>query len=69
MAVSLFFHGVEEPEGRWRCQHGRTIFDTHPDKDGAITHLRDLAGIFEADAEIFLHHLDGRTEAVPAAPA
>jgi hypothetical protein len=50
--MALFFHVVEQDDGRWACRHGR--------HEQATEHIRVLA--YESrPASIFVHRLDGTT--------
>jgi hypothetical protein len=58
--MALFFHVVEQDDGRWACRHGRHEYDTHDTLEQATEHIRVLA--YESrPASIFVHHLDGTT--------
>lgn len=58
--MALFFHVVEQDDGRWACRHGRQEYDTHDTLEQATEHIRTLA--FEnRPASIFVHHRDGTT--------
>lgn len=58
--MPLFFHIVEEDDGRWACRHGRHTYDTHDTLEQAREHIRTLAAE-NRPASIFVHYRDGST--------
>jgi len=56
--VALFFHAVEQDDGRWACRHGLQVYDTHANLEQAAEHLRALARAHRP-ASIYLHPLPG----------
>lgn len=61
--MAWFFRVIELPDGRWACRRGSTEIDGHPMLQDAVEHISTLAN-GEGNAELFLHHLDGRVERV-----
>lgn len=62
--MSWYLHAVEREDGHWSCRHGRTVVDTHVDRDGAVDHLKVLALELELGTVIFVHALGGAIEQV-----
>ena len=61
--MAWFFRAIELPDGRWACRRGSTEIDGHSVLQDAVEHIRRLAKA-AGNAELFLHHLDGRVERV-----
>lgn len=64
--MAWFFRVIELPDGGWACRRGSTEIDGHPVLQDAVEHISTLASR-EVNAELFLHHLDGRVERVSEA--
>jgi hypothetical protein len=62
--VSWYLHAVEGTDGRWSCQHGRTIVDSHEDRTCALTHLKLVACELGIGTAIFAHTRAGTVERV-----
>jgi hypothetical protein len=60
--VRWYFHAVERDDGRWACQHGQTVLDSHPELEAALEHLHLWAGKMGHNAEFFVHYRDGKVQ-------
>ena len=62
--MGWYLHAVESGDGRWSCQRGRTIVDSHENRAGAVGHLQALALELGIGTTIFAHTLAGAVERV-----
>jgi hypothetical protein len=62
--VNWYLHAVEHADGRWACQHGRTVFDSHADRASAIAHLKRIALELGLTASIFVHAMNDGAEKI-----
>jgi hypothetical protein len=61
--VAYFFRIVEQEDGSWTCRRGRVDLDRFEQLDDAIEHTTSIASEY-APAEVFVHHFDGRVQAI-----
>lgn len=59
-----FLRAIELSDGGWACRYGLTEFDTHPQLDHAVDHLRELAEEL-GPAQLFVHRLNGNVVQLP----
>ena len=64
LCVNWYLHAVEHDDGGWVCQHGRTVFDSHPDRASAVAHLKRIAVELGITASIFVHALNDMVEKI-----
>ena len=62
--MSWYLHAVEDGDGRWLCQRGRTVVDTHEDRACAVDHLKMIACELGIGTAIFAHTLTGAVERI-----
>jgi len=62
--MNWYLHAVEDQDGRWSCQRGRTVFDEHADQASAVDHLKRIAMELGITASIFAHPVNEVVERV-----
>jgi hypothetical protein len=66
--MAWFLHAAEQADRRWRCSHGRTVYDRHDVLHDALEHLHALAETIRP-AELIVHWQDGRVHNLGPAEA
>ena len=55
--VAWHLHAVQGDDGWWTCRHGLSVYDSHPDQEAALDHLRKLAEELGRGTVILVHGL------------
>ena len=66
--MAWFLRAVELPSSDWACRFGPHEYDMHVTIDEAIAHLR-LISLSLGPTELYVHHANGRVDALGTAIA